>query len=131
MNLHTTIPLPVSRTGVTEPGNFAAAEAAPAPWFTGNFAPVATECDAPHLPVTGDLPRELDGTLFRNGPNPQFMPLDPMHHHWFSGDGMLHAFTLRNGRASYRNRWVRTAKWQAEHAAGRPLTSGYRVSPRP
>ena len=62
------------------------------------------ECDAPHLPVTGDLPRELRGTLFRNGPNPQFAPLDPMSNHWFSGDGMLHGFTLQDGRASYRNR---------------------------
>jgi carotenoid cleavage dioxygenase-like enzyme len=101
------------------------------PWLSGNFAPITMECDAPHLPVLGELPRELNGTLFRNGPNPQFMPLDPMQHHWFVGDGMLHAFTLRDGRASYRNRWVRTAKWQAECAAGRPLTSGYNVSPGP
>ncbi len=89
------------------------------------------ECVAPHLPVVGDLPRELHGTLFRNGPNPQFTPLDPMRHHWFSGDGMLHAFTLQNGRAAYRNRWVRTAKWRAECDAGRPLISGYSVSPGP
>ena len=38
---------------------------------------------------------------------------------------MLHAFHLENGRASYRNRWVRTAKWQAEHDAGRALFGGF------
>ena len=52
-----------------------------------------------------------------------------MSNHWFSGDGMLHGFTLQDGRASYRNRWIRTAKWEAEHAAGRSLISGYSVRP--
>ena len=85
-------------------------EAAPA-----NRAPIPMECDAPFLKVEGELPRELNGTLYRNGPNPQF---DVPGAHWFVGDGMLHAFHLENGRASYRNRWVRTPKWQAEHDAG-------------
>jgi carotenoid cleavage dioxygenase-like enzyme len=79
-----------------------------------NLAPIPMECDAPHLNITGELPRELNGTLYRNGPNPQF---EAPGAHWFVGDGMLHAFHLENGRASYRNRWVRTPKWQAEHDA--------------
>ncbi len=74
------------------------------------------------------MPRELNGTLFRNGPNPQF-PDASGHAHWFTGDGMLHAFTLDDGKASYRNRWVRTPKWQAERAAGRALFAGF--SPKP
>ena len=80
------------------------------------------ECDAPFLKVQGELPRELNGTLYRNGPNPQF---EAPGAHWFVGDGMLHAFHLENGRASYRNRWVRTPKWQAEHDAGRALFGGF------
>jgi carotenoid cleavage dioxygenase-like enzyme len=87
-----------------------------------NLAPIPFECDAPHLKVTGELPRELNGTLYRNGPNPQF---DAPGAHWFVGDGMLHAFHLENGRASYRNRWVRTPKWLAEHDAGRALFGGF------
>src|SRR6266849_4145274 len=87
-----------------------------------NLAPIPMECDAPHLEVVGELPRELNGTLYRNGPNPQF---DAPGAHWFVGDGMLHAFHLENGRASYRNRWVRTPKWQAEHDAGRALCGGF------
>lgn len=83
-----------------------------------NFAPIHTEYDVPDLPVIGELPRGLDGTLFRNGPNPPFPPADPMRHHWFLGDGMVHGFTLRDGRAAYRNRWVRTGKWVRENAAG-------------
>lgn len=87
-----------------------------------NRAPIPMECDAPFLTVEGDLPRELNGTLYRNGPNPQF---DAPGAHWFTGDGMLHAFHLENGRASYRNRWIRTPKWLAEHDAGRALFGGF------
>ncbi|MBK1661508.1 carotenoid oxygenase family protein [Paracraurococcus ruber] len=91
----------------------------------GNFAPIGTENDVADLPVRGRIPDGLRGTLFRNGPNPQFPPADPAHHHWFLGDGMVHAFTLRDGKVGWRNRWVRTDKWQAEHAAGRALASGF------
>lgn len=88
-----------------------------------NFAPIDREYDLADLRIVGDLPRGMNGTLFRNGPNPQFPPLNPMENHWFAGDGMVHAFALRNGRASYRNRWVRTDKWIAERAAGRQLVA--------
>ena len=87
-----------------------------------NRAPIPFEADAPFLKVAGELPRELNGTLYRNGPNPQF---EVPGAHWFVGDGMLHAFHLYNGRASYRNRWIRTPKWQAEHDAGRALFGGF------
>jgi carotenoid cleavage dioxygenase-like enzyme len=87
-----------------------------------NRAPIPFEADAAFLRITGELPRELNGTLYRNGPNPQF---DAPGAHWFVGDGMLHAFHLENGRASYRNRWIRTPKWLAEHDAGRALFGGF------
>src|ERR1700744_2829416 len=96
-------------------------QAAPGPAIS-NQAPIPMECDATFLKVVGELPRELNGTLYRNGPNPQF---EAPGAHWFVGDGMLHAFHLENGRASYRNRWIRTPKWQAEHDAGRALFGGF------
>ncbi len=94
-------------------------------FFQGNFGPITMECDAPDLPVRGTIPPGLAGTLYRNGPNPQFAPPDPARHHWFMGDGMVHAFHLRDGRVAYRNRWIRTPRWQAERAAGRPLFGGF------
>jgi carotenoid cleavage dioxygenase len=87
-----------------------------------NLAPIPMECDAPFLNVIGKLPRELNGTLYRNGPNPQF---ETKGSHWFVGDGMLHAFHIESGRASYRNRWIRTPKFIAEHDAGRALYRGF------
>jgi len=92
------------------------------PDATSNLAPIPMECDAPHLVIRGELPRGLNGTLYRNGANPQFATPGA---HWFFGDGMLHAFRLENGRASYRNRWIRTPKWIAEHQAGRPLYGSF------
>lgn len=93
------------------------------PFLNGYYAPLVAECDAPHLPVSGDWPRELCGTLYRNGPNPQFAPRGP--YHWFAGDGMLHAFAMRDGHVSYRNRWVRTPKWELEHAEGEGLSGAF------
>ncbi len=89
------------------------------PYLSGNFAPVRTEDDFT-LEVKGEIPRELRGALFRNGPNPQFEPRDP-NYHWFNGDGMLHGFWVEDGKVRYANRWVRTHKWNIEHAAGRSL----------
>ena len=44
------------------------------PFLHGYYGPVNTEADAGHLHITGELPKELLGTLYRNGPNPQFPP---------------------------------------------------------
>src|SRR5207237_1043785 len=89
------------------------------PFLEGNFAPVG-EDDFSNLAVTGEIPVGLAGTFYRNGPNPQFEPRDP-HHHWFAGDGMIHAFSFADGKVSYRNRFVRTPKWQLEHEAGQSM----------
>jgi carotenoid cleavage dioxygenase-like enzyme len=93
------------------------------PFLRGIYAPLHMECDAPNLPIRGEWPRDLNGWLYRNGPNPQFAPRGP--YHWFSGDGMLHAFHVSDGRVSYRNRWVRTPKWQLEHDAGEGLSGAF------
>ena len=92
------------------------------PFLRGNYAPWPLEGEITDLVVRGELPRELDGTLWRNGPNPQFPPRGA--YHWFDGDGMIHALRFSGGRASYRNRWVRTARFQLERAAGEALFGG-------
>ncbi|MGH3744699.1 MAG: carotenoid oxygenase family protein [Mycobacteriales bacterium] len=78
-------------------------------YLEGAYAPVRDESTAFDLPVTGELPAELDGRYLRNGPNPLLAP-DPEKYHWFAGDGMVHGIRLRDGRAEwYRNRFVRSA----------------------
>ena len=89
------------------------------PYLAGNYAPVASEDDFRNLPIEGSLP-DIAGTFFRTGPNPQFPPRDS-NHHWFAGDGMVHAFRLHDGKVDYLNRYVRTPKWIAENAANKSL----------
>ncbi|HTR85497.1 MAG TPA: carotenoid oxygenase family protein [Reyranella sp.] len=93
------------------------------PFLKGYYAPVNTEADAGHLQITGEMPKELLGTLYRNGPNPQFAPRGP--YHWFAGDGMIHAFHIENGNVSYKNRWVRTPKWELENKEGEGLSGSF------
>ena len=93
------------------------------PNLVEGFAPLQMECDAPDLVVTGEVPRELNGAFFRNGPNPQFAPRGD--YHWFAGDGMVHGFYLNDGKVAYRNRWVRTVKWHKERAAGEALFGAF------
>ena len=87
-------------------------------YLAGNFAPVHSEDDF-ELEVIGEIPDALNGTLYRNGPNPQFDPRGD--YHWFGGDGMIHAFFVEGGKARYRNRYVQTPKYKVEHAAGQAL----------
>ncbi len=92
------------------------------PFLTNNFAPVKEETTAENLKVIGELPPDLSGMFVRNGPNPQFDPIG--QYHWFDGDGMLHGVRIKDGKASYRNRYVRTNKFQVENQEGKAVWAG-------
>ena len=70
----------------------------------GNWAPVKEEKTYSDLEVIGEIPKELSGLYLRNGMNPQSGYSD----HWFFGNGMVHGINIRDGKASYRNRYVKT-----------------------
>ena len=93
------------------------------PNLTGGYAPIRMECDVVDVIVEGEIPQSLYGTFYRNGANPQFAPRGD--YHWFGGDGMIHAFHIENGKVAYKNRWVRTVKWQKEREAGRSLFNAF------
>jgi carotenoid cleavage dioxygenase len=86
------------------------------PYLRSIYAPTASEITVDDLEVIGELPLEIDGAYYRNGPNPRFAT-NP--HHWFDGDGMIHRVALSHGRASYANRYVRTRAWQLESTLGK------------
>ena len=73
--------------------------------------------------VEGTIPAALEGTLFRNGPGLLDIHGYPIHHP-FDGDGMISSFAFKQGRAYYRNRFVRTEGYVAEQAASKPLYRG-------
>ena len=68
------------------------------------------ELDAGPLAIVGELPRALDGDYVRAGMNPK----SGHSEHWFAGSGMLHAVRLADGRATYRNRFVRTPYYEKD-----------------
>ena len=90
------------------------------PYFRGHHTPMRIEADAPDLFVHGDLPDDLAGIFYRNGPESLYPPREG-DYHWFDGDGMIYAFEIGEGRVSMRNRWVRTEKFELEKQAGRRL----------
>ncbi len=93
------------------------------PYLLDEYRPVSEETPAVALEtIEGAVPRALHGSFVRNGPNPRFEPL--ARHHWFDGDGMLHAVRFEDGVARYSSRYVRTDDFGAETAAGQGLFRG-------
>jgi carotenoid cleavage dioxygenase len=99
------------------------------PFLEGNFAPIHQEITADELKVIGDLPSDLSGMFVRNGPNPQFPPIG--QYHWFDGDGMLHGVRIKDGKASYLNRYVQTRGFKIERNEGRTIWTGILEPPQP
>lgn len=84
---------------------------------TGALAPVVDEIDLVDLVAVGTIPRDLNGVLVRNGPNPlrgRFEGNDVLS--WWAEAAMLHGISFQDGRAmGYRNRWARTRQWAQVH----------------
>ncbi|MFF0746017.1 carotenoid oxygenase family protein [Streptomyces sp. NPDC004111] len=97
------------------------------PYRIGPWRPQSTEWRADDLEVTGEIPADLDGVYLRNTENPVH-PATKLYHP-FDGDGMVHVVGFREGRAFYRNRFVRTDGFLAEQAAGESLWAG--IAERP
>ena len=73
--------------------------------------------------IEGEIPSQLQGTLFRNGPGALDVHGVPVKHP-FDGDGMVCAFTFTEGKVRFRNRFVRTEAFVQEQAAGKMLYRG-------
>lgn len=73
--------------------------------------------------IQGEIPAGLQGTLFRNGPGLLDVNGQRLAHP-FDGDGMISAIAFEQGRAYFHNRFVQTAGYQAEQAAGQLLYRG-------
>ena len=93
------------------------------PYMNGAWTPLHEEVNAEALTViAGAIPTDLDGVYLRNTENPVHQPLGRFHP--FDGDGMIHLIDFQDGRARYRNRFVRTRGFEAEQEAGGSLWGG-------
>ena len=91
--------------------------------WQGGYKSLTQEYDYWIDDVEGQIPPELQGTLFRNGPGLLDINGQSIHHP-FDGDGMISRISFANGRAHFRNRFVRTEGYLAEQQAGKILHRG-------
>ncbi|MBP0001390.1 MAG: carotenoid oxygenase family protein [Cyanobacteria bacterium SID2] len=73
--------------------------------------------------IEGEIPHDLQGTLFRIGPGLLNIGEYPVRHP-FDGDGMACSIAFKDGRAFFQNRFVRTQGFVEEQKAGKPLYRG-------
>ena len=73
--------------------------------------------------VEGEIPAELEGTVFRNGPGLTDVNGYRLKHP-FDGDGMINSIAFKGGKAFYRNKFVETEGYIAEQKSGKPEYRG-------
>ncbi|HET6610918.1 MAG TPA: carotenoid oxygenase family protein [Kofleriaceae bacterium] len=82
------------------------------------------------LHVTGHIPADLRGTLYRTGPS-LFSSFGRRYHHWFDGDGAVSAVRFSDGDVRGAVRVVQSRGLLDEQKAQKPLFGGYGTpSPR-
>jgi beta,beta-carotene 9',10'-dioxygenase len=92
------------------------------------FDSLQDETHLDNLPVTGELPRWLQGSLLRTGPAKWDLG-DRSVNHWFDGLAMLHRFSFANGDVSYANRFLETKAYRAAKASGEIEYSEFATDP--
>ena len=88
------------------------------PTCHGGFENLDQEFDYWIEDLEGDIPKDLRGTFFRNGPGRQSIG-GMRYGHWFDGDGMVCRYTFTDngsgeGGVHFSNRYVRTPKYIEE-----------------
>ena len=97
------------------------------PWLLA-FRSVEAQNFASPAQVSGTIPEDLRGTLYRNGPARHEIG-DFRYHHWFDGDGMIQAWRFGEQGISHQGRMIETRKYLAEIDAGRALYPGFATVP--
>lgn len=95
----------------------------PAAWRRA-FRDLTREHGFEPLRVTGHIPPELRGTLYRSGPS-LFSAQGQTYPHWFDGDGAVSAVRFGDGKAAGTVRLVQSQGLLAERRAKKSIYAGY------
>ena len=98
------------------------------PRLIGFASARAEELAAPLTTLSGRLPPELAGVLWRNGPA-EHERFGHRYGHWFDGDGMVQAFTFTGTGVSHRARILDTPKRRRETRAGKRILPTFSTLP--
>lgn len=94
------------------------------PWLLGYLGTAEMDLHAALLVVSGRVPTDLEGHLFRNGPARHNIGLDRFMH-WFDAPGMVQRFSFSGDTVSHHGRLINTARNAIETAAGGIRFSGF------
>jgi len=86
------------------------------------------EVSIDRLPVHGELPPWLIGSLLRTGPAKWDWGESTMRH-WFDGAAMLHRFGFEGGEVSYANRFLEGRAYRAAREQGEIAYSEFATDP--
>lgn len=93
--------------------------------FGGNFkTPMRFEADVFECEVIGEVPKELNGALYRTGGDREFPSLEGDV--IINGDGMFSMFHFEDGHVTFKGRYVKTERLMKEREARRRLYGSYR-----
>ena len=96
--------------------------------LTGGLESLEQETRIDSLPLEGQLPSWLQGSLVRTGPAKWEVGGRTMNH-WFDGFAMLHRFGMADGRVSYANRFLETRAYRAAKEKGEIVYSEFATDP--
>ena len=82
------------------------------------FSTLESEVTVEELPLQGEIPAWLSGSLLRTGPAKFEVGEDSLRH-WFDGLAMLHRFTIADGSVSYGNRFLNSRSYRAARDEGK------------
>ncbi|GAB5379319.1 MAG: carotenoid oxygenase family protein [Aliiglaciecola sp.] len=87
------------------------------------YANVEKDFSLQNLTIEGQVPKDIKGMFFRNGPAKHERDAQ-RYLHLFEGDGMVQQFNIENGQISHRGKFVNTPKYLQEEQAQKFLFSG-------
>ena len=98
--------------------------------FAAVSRPNPVEADAPVTRIEGEIPRELAGTLYRNGPNQHIAPEAGVRAlHFFDGDALVQAIRFEDGQAHHLGRYAQTESYLRNAAENAYVVGGLSVKP--
>jgi carotenoid cleavage dioxygenase-like enzyme len=101
----------------------------PKSWWINAWRPSSTTGNYEITEIEGEVPRELAGTLYRNGPSQQVLPAEGHRAlHLFDGDGMIHAFRFEEGRVFTTSAFAENPTFLREKELGRYAMGGVNLS---
>lgn len=88
--------------------------------LSGPFKPMRFEADVDDCIVRGEIPKDLNGVIHRNGPTLKRNQRQGCTG-WGVHDAMIQSMVFENGKAHFKNRWIRTPRFVLEEQQGRSV----------